>query len=303
MTMPKFHEVFNDVLEVLRENGEMHRKDHRDQVIERLDLTDQERAETMAGGGNRAASRVHWSAEYLAQAKAIKRPKRGYMEITQRGIDLLDENPTGITVKDLRVFPEFQEWDTKPSKKGGEMNPAPPPADDLDPIEKVESAISFLLRTVEADLLARIRDESPLFLEIIVLKLLHAMGYGSSDDDLDHLGGSGDGGVDGVIRQDKLGLEEIYVQAKRYQEGSSIGRPAIQEFVGALAGKGSVRGVFITTSHFSTEARNYAQTIAHQRIVLIDGEELSRLLVEHRIGVNVTQSFDVLSLDENFFEN
>lgn len=154
--------------------------------------------------------------------------------------------------------------------------------------------------TVASQLLQRLRDEDPEFLERTVLTLLHAMGYGSSEDDLQHLGGSGDGGVDGVIRQDKFGLDQIYVQAKRY--GSSVvGRPQIQNFVGALGGQHATRGVFITTSEFSSDAEEYARNLPQYRIILIDGETLARLMIEHKVGVTVSRTLELVEIDENFF--
>jgi restriction system protein len=128
------------------------------------------------------------------------------------------------------------------------------------------------------------------------------MGYGSSEDDLEHLGGSGDGGVDGVINQDALGLDQIYVQAKRYGEGT-IGRPQIQAFVGALAGKHASRGIFITTSSFSRDARDYAENLKDTRVILIDGDDLTRLMIRHKVGVTVMKTFEIPEVDENFFEN
>jgi restriction system protein len=163
-------------------------------------------------------------------------------------------------------------------------------------------SVTELEDAVSLELLQRIKDEAPEFLERAVLRLLHKMGYGSSEDDLEHIGGSGDGGVDGVINQDALGLEQIYIQAKRYTDGV-IGRPQIQAFVGALAGKHASRGIFITTSSFSRDAHDYVQNLKDTRVILIDGDELARLMILYKVGVTVAKTFEVPEVDENFFEN
>jgi restriction system protein len=174
--------------------------------------------------------------------------------------------------------------------------------DDRTPNEQIEASTNEIRASVASQLLQRLRDEDPEFLEQTVLKLLHAMGYGSSEDDLQHLGGSGDGGVDGVIKQDKFGLDQIYVQAKRY--GSNVvGRPHIQNFVGALSGKHATRGVFITTSQFSTDAEEFAKNVPQYRIILIDGEDLVQLMIEHKVGVRVAQTLEIVEIDENFFSD
>jgi restriction system protein len=169
-------------------------------------------------------------------------------------------------------------------------------------MEQIEGAIAVLRATVRQDLLDRLREEAPDFLEQAVLKVLHAMGYGASTDDLEHLGGAGDEGVDGLIRQDKLGLEQIYVQAKRYAADNTIGRPHLQQFVGALAGKSASRGVFITTSSFSKEARLFAHGLQNQKVILLDGEEFADLMIDYEVGVGVRHVIKTYEVDANFFE-
>jgi len=173
---------------------------------------------------------------------------------------------------------------------------------DSTPDEQIDFGIASLRAAVMNELLSRIRTESPRFLKEIVLKVLHAMGYGEGEDDLEHLASTGDEGVDGVINQDKLGLDQIYVQAKRYQEENSIGRLDIQAFVGVISGKSASRGVFITTSRFTKDAREFAARLPQPRIILVDGNQLAELLIEHEIGVTVDKLFKVYKIDENFFE-
>jgi len=311
MSIPKFSELFNDVLIVLSDGNQYHRRELQAEVLNRLVLTDAERAETMSGGGNRARSRVHWAFEFLCQSGATKRPKRGYAEITDFGRRLLQENPAGISLELLRQTDGLKDW----RRRSIEARAARRNEDELEdleddgdgsesadrtPHEQIENSIIAIEAAVASQLLQRLREEDPEFLERTVLKLLHAMGYGSSEDDLQHLGGSGDGGVDGVIRQDKFGLDQIYIQAKRYGS-ATVGRPDIQSFVGALTGQHATRGVFITTSSFSREAKEFARTIQQYRVILVDGEDLVRLMIENKVGVTVSRTVEVVEIDENFF--
>lgn len=313
MAMPKFNELFNEVLEVLSDGRQYHRRELHAAVVDRIKLTDSERSETMKGGGNRARSRVHWAFEYLCQADAVKRPKRGYAQITDLGLKLLTEE-SGATLEKIHQTEGFKDWHRRSiekrdarreSREEDDTSDADFSESNLDsrtPSEQIESSIKTIESTVASQLLQRLREEDPEFLERTILKLLHEMGYGSSEDDLQHLGGSGDGGVDGVIRQDKFGIDQIYIQAKRY--GSvTVGRPDIQSFVGALSGQQATRGVFITTSSFSKDARDFARTIPQYRVILVDGEELVRLMIEHKVGVTVSRTVAIVEIDENFFSD
>jgi len=305
MAMPKFKDLFDDVLAVLSDGEVLHRRELRQRVLDRLKLTDSELAETNPGGGNRANSRVHWAVEFLCQARAVSRPLRGYAQMTDLGRELVRE-PGGVTLARLRQTEGLKEW-RKRSQANREQRrnqqvefSDTSESDDRTPNEQIEAGVNGIRASVASQLLQRLRDEDPQFLEETVLKLLHAMGYGSSEDDLQHLGGSGDGGVDGVIKQDKFGLDQIYIQAKRY--GSNVvGRPHIQNFVGALSGKHATRGVFITTSQFSADAEEFARNVPQYRIILIDGEDLVQLMIEHKVGVRVAQTLEVVEIDENFF--
>ena len=311
MSIPKFSELFNDVLIVLSDGNQHHRRELQAEVLNRLVLTDAERAETMSGGGNRARSRVHWAFEFLCQSGATKRPKRGYAEITDFGRQLLQDNPSGISLELLRQTEGLKDWrrrsiEARAARRNEEeledLEDEVDGSDSADrtPHEQIENSIIAIEAAVASQLLQRLREEDPEFLERTVLKLLHAMGYGSSEDDLQHLGGSGDGGVDGVIRQDKFGLDQIYIQAKRYGS-ATVGRPDIQSFVGALTGQHATRGVFITTSSFSREAKEFARTIQQYRVILVDGDDLVRLMIENQVGVTVSRTVEVVEIDENFF--
>ena len=310
MAMPKFNDMFSDVLIVLKEGDTLHRSDILPRVIDRLGLTEAERNETMSAGGNRARSRVSWSLEFLCQAGAAERPSRGYARITELGKQMLAEQPEGVTLKRLKQTDGLKDWERRSQAKAEDRQREAAlevegdndgDGDESTPLEKIENSINQIESAIATQLLERIRAEEPVFLERTVLELLHAMGYGNSKDDLTHTGGSGDGGVDGWIKQDRLGLEQIYIQAKRYGEGT-IGRPHLQNFVGALSGKGANRGVFITTSRFTAEAQDYVKHLLDKRIVLIDGEEFARLMIANGVGVISTKSFKLVEIDENFFE-
>ena len=287
----------------------LHRRELYDRVVDLMKLSPEEKAQTMTRGRNAARNRVHWAQEFLCQAGAVERPKRGYAAITDFGRDLLRE-PHPVTIQRLRETEGLKEWKRRSQEKaalrrsentGGTSGMDDDASDDSrTPEERIQASLADLEDSVADELLRRIKNESPDFLEQAVLQLLHKMGYGSSEDDLAHLGGAGDGGVDGVINQDTLGLDQIYIQAKRYSEGT-IGRPQIQGFVGALAGKHASRGIFITTSDFSKDAREYAANLKETRVILIDGELLSRLMIRHKVGVTTARVFEVPEIDENFF--
>jgi restriction system protein len=309
MAIPKFNELFNVVLQSLSDGQEWRARDFYDHVIGGLDLSDEERSETLGGGGNRALSRAYFACEYLFQAGAIIRPKRGYLQITDLGRRILSEHPDGITVAFLRTTDGIKDWTRRTNERAINKQGSSDVAavaelieSDITPEEQIDLGVSRLRANVATELLDRLRSESPKFLEEVVLKVLHAMGYGEGEDDLEHLGGVGDEGVDGVINQDTLGLDQIYVQAKRYREESSIGRPDIQAFVGAISGKSASRGVFITTSRFTPDAREFAARLSQPRIILVDGNQLADLLLEHEIGVAVDKVYKVYKIDENLFE-
>lgn len=307
MAIPKFNELFTPVLQNLSIGGEKPRRDLIDEVQATLNLTPEESSETLKTGGSRVGSRIAWAAEHLAQARAVERPKRGVFRITQRGAELLKDHPDGVTLDDLKGFPETLEWYAR-SKAGkveeSEQAHVEEPTSILaTPMEEIEQALISIESVVVGDLLDRLQKVHWSFFEHLVLKLLIAMGYGASPTHFEHLGGPGDEGVDGVIFLDELGLEEVYVQAKRYADPSHVGPSEIQKFAGALIAKHSMKGVFFTTSHFSKDAAEMARKISPQRIILVDGQDLAELMITHRVGVTTKKAFEVSEVDENFFSD
>ena len=305
MAMPlgNFEYYFIPVLASLKKNGMMHRRANMDDVARAEKLTAEEVARKSPKGTGIFRSRVHWSQAFLAQAGAVTRPQRGYLEITERGIKLLADNPRGFTKEKFNEFPDYADaWGGRRKELNTDGDAENINISTQTPLENIESAINELERTISTDIVQRVQSMSPKFLELIVLKLLRAMGYGDSETSIEHLGGPGDEGVDGVINQDSLGLQRIYVQAKRYKAENTIGRPDLQKFVGALSGLGANGGVFITTSSFSSDAKEYANKNISQRIVLIDGQELGKLMVRYGIGVQSKNSYQVVDIDEDFFD-
>lgn len=275
-------------------------------IADKLGLTEKEREEMLPSGKQRLLhNRVHWAKFYMTKAGLIDSPRRGVFTASASGRDLLSKNPSKIDVESLKRIPEFAEYYSQFSKTG--INPEQEnvwiasTTSEATPEEQIDSAYTVLTKALMADLLARVMEQTPSFFEHLIVELLVAMGYGGSHDDAARqLGRSGDGGIDGVIDEDRLGLDRIYVQAKRYTAGSSVGRPEVQGFVGSLVGLGASKGVFVTTSSFSKQALEYAKSL-QQRVILIDGARLAELMVEFGVGVRISRIVEVKRLDEDFF--
>jgi restriction system protein len=282
-----------------------------DAVAEQLGITAADRAEMLPSKKARVFdSRVGWALTYMVQAALIERPRRAMNQITKRGLDVLREHPDRVDNHVLEAFEEFRDFRARSARvtehktqtaSTTSAQPSPDPTAERTPQEVIATAVEEVNSAVAAEILARVRRQDPAFLENLVLKVLTAMGYAGAAGSAEHLGRSGDEGLDGVIKQDKLGLDRIYVQAKRYAAERTVGRPDIQGFVGALHGAQADRGVFITTSRFSPDALSYADKV-NARVILIDGLMLASLLVEHNIGAQDDEAFVLKRIDEDFFE-
>jgi restriction system protein len=285
----------------LEDGGDHTIKAIRADLAERFSLTQADIEELIPSGRvTTFQNRVGWAATYLYRTKLIDRPKRAIYRITDRGRQVLEQNPDRVDLKVLSQFDEFEEFrQAKPTSTGGEETPATTGADEQTPEERIDTAHREMRSALAAEILDRVFDQSPEFFEQLVLDVLFAMGYGGSRDDAaERLGQSGDEGVDGVIREDRLGLDLIYVQAKRWK--NVVGRPEIQKFFGALHGQRATKGVFITTSNFSREAMDYADGVT-PRVILVDGKELAQLMIEHAVGVTVARRYEVKRLDLDYF--
>lgn len=304
MTLGNFEYYFIPVLVSLKNNGMMHRRANMDDVARTEKLTAEEVDRKSPKGTGIFRSRVHWSQAFLAQAGAVARPQRGYLEITERGLKLLEENPEGFKKNKFNEFPDYANaWSGRRNNEEHSGRLIDSLESEITPQERIDSAFEEIETALAAEIVQRVRNLSPKFLELVVLELLHAMGYGTSEAGIQHVGGPGDEGIDGVIHQDTLGLQRIYVQAKRYKSENTIGRPDIQKFVGALAGQGANGGVFITTSNFSTDAIDYANKNLSARIVLIDGADFGRSMVRHGIGVQKQREYSIVDIDEDYFDD
>lgn len=273
-------------------------------VADSVGLTDSERDELLASGQERYVNRIGWACSYLHRVGALDKPARGQYLITGAGRNLLTSHGAAITEKlidTLAVNPAsgltryVMVNRATPSTGTSVVDAA------LSPEEQVQDGVGRIHDQVADDLLDRLRAQSPEFFEKAVLDLLIAMGYGGTEGQATRTQLSRDGGIDGIIDQDALGLGRIYVQAKRYAGSNSVGRPEVQGFVGALQGQRSSQGVFITTSRFTSDAGEYARTLS-SRVVLIDGERLARLMIQYRVGVQVKQLLAIVDIDEDFFE-
>jgi restriction system protein len=308
MAVPDFQTLMKPVLETLTEDGQMHvKRELVPTVAKRLGLSEDDLAQTINSGQLTIENRVYWVVTYLFQAGAVSRPRRGYTEITDRGRDLLAAGHDRITTNVLNQYPEFVEFKqragTRKSTASQENASTEGETSDGTPAELVERAEREANGAVQAELRRRVYEQPPDFLERLVLKLLVAMGYGERvDDAADHRGRSGDEGIDGVIRQDPLGIDVVYLQAKRYAPDVTVGRPDIQAFVGALHGAQASRGIFITTSRFSSGAIEYAERVG-VRIILIDGQRLAELMLRYGIGVEPDLVATLYRVDEDFFES
>lgn len=304
MTILRHSDYYNVVLETVKEHGRIHRRALRDEVAKRVGLSEEEKQATNSKGTNIFGSRIHWSSAVLVLAGLLRRPERAILEITPLGDQLLAKYPNGIPaeiVKEQDAFKAMEERarQNKLEKKSSE------PSDELDddqtPLEQLERAVSQVEQAVANDLLVLIQGLNPAALEKLMLTLLRKMGYGASEDSLQHIGGTGDEGLDGVVYQDKLGFHRIYIQAKRYKTGNNISTDTMNSFIGAIERKGGIGGVFVTTSDFTDGARK-AATETPKHIALINGQKLSYLLIEHEIGVRFPKVFREVELDDSFFE-
>jgi restriction system protein len=299
LTVPDYQTLMAPCLIAMADGQPRAARYLRDDVARRLLLTPEDREDRIPSGALLFDSRMHWAITYMAQAGLVRRPRRGFVQITDRGKAVLHSNPERVDNTVLAQFHEFTEFKSR-SKATPTDSPQLDGSDAVPPTESIANAVKLAHTVLADDLLDRVRERDPAFLEHLVLRTLTAMGYGGDNGAAEHLGRSGDEGLDGVIRQDTLGLDRIYVQAKRYAENRAVGRPEIQEFVGALQGAQADRGIFITTSRFTPDAHNYAERV-QARVILISGFELAQLMIRHNIGVQVKDTYVIKRIDEDFF--
>lgn len=307
MAVPNFQEIMLPALKLLNESSPRSVKEIAGKISDIFNLDDEERKALLPSGIQTVVSnRTNWSLYYMKRAGLLSTQKRGVYEITTLGKSVLESRPANINSEFLEQFEEFQSFKEKRAQPdaGLAIHPVvvPEAIQNETPEESLDSAYNKIRISLASDLMERIFNQSPEFFERLVIELLVKMGYGGSIKEAGKaIGKTGDEGIDGVIKEDKLGLDIIYIQAKRWAEMNSVGRPEIQKFVGALAGQGAKKGIFITTSRFTREALEYSPR-NETKVVLIDGNTLCQLMIDYDIGVTPIARYDVKRVDNDYFE-
>lgn len=302
MTVPDFQTLMLPALRTLAQRSPQTTVEVRSALSAEFALSVDALAELLPSGRQTTfANRVAWAYSYLKQAGLIESPRRGVYAITDRGRSVLSEQPSRIDIAFLSRFPEFQAFRQPTAEpEGPTPSPLPVAVEELTPDEQIRAGYKRLRESLGVQLLERVKSVSPASFEQLVIDVLVGLGYGGSlADAAKVVGGSGDGGIDGIIKEDRLGLDSIYVQAKRWQ--GTVGRPEIQRFAGALQGQRARKGIFITSSTFTPDAVAYANSLQIS-IVLIDGRQLAELMMDAHIGVAASEEIKILKADEDYFE-
>ncbi|MGF6928794.1 restriction system protein [Chitinophaga sp. W2I13] len=305
MPIPDYQTIMLPLLQLISDNQEHNLKDLIEMLSKDFQLTEEERAELLPSGQSFVFSnRVGWARTYLKKAGLLSSPKRGCLQITDRGHLVLKRKPSKIDLHLLKEFPEFIEFQNLKKEDETTLAKEENNIESISrqtPQELIDSAYQSIRASLAQELLERIKGLTPIFFEKLVLDLLLKMGYGGSIKDAGKSTKlTNDEGIDGIIKEDKLGLDFIYIQAKRWTD-TSVGRPDIQSFVGALDGQRASKGIFITTSTFANTAREYVKTIS-KKVILIDGQELSEYMIDYGLGVSTIQTFEIKRIDSDYFD-
>ncbi|WP_277590867.1 restriction endonuclease [Pseudomonas chlororaphis] len=300
MPIPDFQSVMRPVLATVQNGAPLPLSELRERIADQFQLTEEERKEYLPSGNQTVINnRVGWARTYLNKAGLLTIPAKGMVQITPRGLDALSNGPERITVSWLKQFPEFADFHTAKPQAADIPAVLDIATSETTPDEQLAEAHQALVQSLADELLAQVRAATPSFFEQVVVDLMLAMGYGGSRKEAGKATQlTNDGGIDGIIKEDKLGLDVIYLQAKRWS--NTVHRPEIDKFIGALTRQRARKGVFITTSDFSIGARDAALGL-DIKVVLIDGVELAQLMVEHNLGVSVKQVYEVKQLDSDYF--
>ena len=303
MSVPGYQEFMFPVLKSIYDGKQYHKQEIYEKMAMVFKLTPEQMEETLPSQKELTyTNRVGWALTYMKKAGLVDSPARAYYKITNEGKKLVDNNVTNLNTKYLRRYPSFVEFQSA-SHETVSKEAVDVAKDDETPYEKIVSYNAVIKKSICDDLLNKILEQSPYFFEQLVIDLLVSMGYGGNIEDAGRATKkSGDEGIDGLIKEDKLGLDTIYIQAKRYKKDNLVGRPTIQQFIGALQLKGARKGILITTSDFTkeaVEAVSYSTTVS---IVLINGFKLVDLMYEHNIGVGVEKVIQIKKIDNDYFE-
>jgi restriction system protein len=303
MSVPTFQHITLPLLRLAADGRTRSLAEVRDALAREFRLSPAERDELLPSGRQtRFANRVAWAKVYLERGGLLSSPERGQFAITPRGREVLERPPERITVKFLDQFPEFSAFRNRRSREVADDETSGDAAEDgATPEEALEVAFQQIRSKIAMDLLERVRAASPQFFERLVVELLLKMGYGGSRGGAGKaIGRAGDEGIDGIISEDRLGLDQVYLQAKRWSD-RTVGRPEIQQFVGALHGKRAKKGVFLTTGAYSAEAVAYVQTI-DPKVVLIDGQQLAEYMIDFGVGVTEERLYRMVRVDSDYFD-
>lgn len=300
MPIPDFQSLMRPLLEAHADGNEHRNRDLVAQLADHFGLSEEERREMLPSGGARLFdNRIGWAKSHITQAGLLTAPRRAVSMITERGRQLLQNHPERIDLRVLNTIEDYREFRNRRKSTEDEPSPEPEVQNSQTPEELLENAYLQVRRQVESELLEQIMSSPPEFLERVVVDLVVKMGYGGSRTDAGKaLGRSGDEGIDGIIKEDPLGLDIIYLQAKRWE--GTVGRPEIQKFAGALQGQRARKGIFITTSSFTADALEYVSRI-ETKIILIDGRHLSKLMFDHGVGVATASNYEVKRIDSDYF--
>ncbi|MCC7576749.1 MAG: restriction endonuclease [Methanomethylovorans sp.] len=305
MTIPDFQSIMLPLLEYLNDEKEHSHRETIDHICSEFKLTEKEKQETLQNGQSIIGNRISWAKVYMSKAGLIESTRRGFYRITQRGKTVLNEKPVKVNIRYLKQFPEFLEFqaikyanikkeqDTTNSKDFTQMETE---AESVTPDELMENGFNSIQASLGQELLTKLRSNTPSFFEKVVLDLLSNMGYGEGKV----TGKTGDGGVDGLINQDRLGLDKIFFQAKRFGEDTPVSASMLRDFVGTLEVNGVSKGVFMTTSRFPKDAENVISR-SHKSIVLVDGPKLVKLMIDFNIGVSTTKTYEIKRIDSDYF--
>ena len=297
--IPDYQSIMLPLLEFISDGKEYKMRYVTDELAIKFGVTEEEQKELLPSGVAPVFyNRTAWAKTYLKKAGLIDSPKQGIVIISNRGLEVLKKKPNSINIKFLKQFSEFVEFQT--IKREDEIETSEEQSTQT-PEELLETAYQKIRKSLASELINKVVELSPAFFEKLVVELLVKMGYGGSIKDAGKaMGKSGDEGIDGTIKEDKLGLDIIYIQAKRWKPGNVVGRPELQKFVGALAGQGAKKGIFITTSNFTKEAIEYTPR-NETKIVLIDGQQLSQLMIDYNLGCTPQQTYEVKKMDSDYF--
>lgn len=301
--MLKFNEFFSPIMDCISD-GKCHAaKEIREFCFRKLNISGEEKQQLLPSGIPILNNRIGWALTYLKKAGLIEYPQRGVYHISSRGKDAIKNGTANITLEYLRQFKEFEDFhNTNRSKEKSEN--ISDIINDESPNEQIEKAISKLNSSLADELMTEITRISPYDFERLVIQLLIKMGYGSSNlNDNAVTKMSGDEGIDGIVTADRFGFDTVYVQAKQWNKEKSIGRPEIQKFLGALAGQGAAKGLFITTASFTKEAKDFASKNLQSKIVLVNGEELCNLMIEYDLGVSTIEIYKIKRIDTDYFND